>query len=136
MVILDSTKENLLSDFHKFSELYEHLANLHEKTQNLCDEIFKEGVASVKLIDLRLAEVFSLHSIAKVYLSVESDLYHYEISSLLSFWDKAYFQMYLVARDNDLNTSWMYSEVQNYLGQYEIVERMVKSRIQELRELI
>ncbi|ENH96693.1 hypothetical protein J416_09354 [Gracilibacillus halophilus YIM-C55.5] len=129
-------KEKLLDDFYRFSELYEHLANLHEKTQLLCNEIFKHGVEDVKLVDLRLAEIYSLYNTAKLYLSVNGELSHYEFTSLLSFWHEAYFQIYLVARDNDQNTSWMYGKVENYLGQYELVEQMLKSRIQELKELL
>lgn len=130
------SKEELVLEQYQVGELYEHLANLHEKTQILCDEIFKNGITSVKLADLRLSEIFSLYNTARLYLSIKEDLQHYEFSSLLTFWNDAYFQIYLVARDSDENTSWMYGKVQNYLGQYEIVEQMLNTKIQELKDLL
>ncbi|MFJ8100265.1 hypothetical protein [Lysinibacillus sp. NPDC096212] len=130
------TKEELTSDFYNFGELYEHLHNLYKKTKSLSDEIFNEDVDSIKLVELRLSEIYSLFNTAKLFLSVKGDLNHYEISSLLSFWERAYFQMYLVVRDNDQNTSWMHSEVENYLGQHAIVESMLDSKIKELKNMI
>ncbi|UJW58771.1 hypothetical protein HXZ66_15765 [Bacillus sp. A116_S68] len=132
---MPESKDDILSDFHDFSELYEHLAILHDKTQKLCNEIFDDGIESVKLVDLRLAEIYSLYNSAKVYLSLKTDLHHYKLSTLLSFWNDAYFQIYRVACESDQNTSWMYSKVQNYFEQYDIVERMIKTKIQELKEL-
>ena len=130
------SQDELVARYHDFSELYEHLANFHEKTSRLCNEILEYGSENIKLVDLRLSEIFSLYNTANVYLSVKADLYHYETSSLLSFWNEMYFQTYMVVRDNDQNTSWMHERFQNYSHQYENVEEMLKSRLEELKELI
>lgn len=130
------TKEELSSDLYNVGELYEHFHNLNEKTKNLSNEFFNDGVESIKLIDLRLSEIYSLFNTAKLFLSIKGDLNHYEFSSLLHFWEDAYFQMYLVANDNDKNTSWMQSKVDNYLGQHVIVESMLKSHLKELKEML
>lgn len=134
---MSSSKEELIADLHEISELYEHLANLNMKTDNLFIEIINDGVESVKLIELRISEIFSLYNSVKVYLSVKSDLSHYEITSLLSFWNEAYLQIYVVAHDdiNNKNISWLQDRFENYSSQYEIVENMLKSKIKELKEL-
>jgi hypothetical protein len=130
------SKEELTSDYWAFCELYEHLANLHGKTKILGDEIINNGIESIKLVDLRLSEIYSLYNTANLYLSIKGDLHHYEITSLLSFWNETYIGMYLVAREDLQNTSYMSDKFQNYLAQYDIVEHMLKSKIQELKKLL
>lgn len=128
------TKKEFESNLYDFMELYEHFHNLYEKTKLLSDEIFNDGVHSVELIELRLSEIYCLFNTARLFMSIKGHLAHYEISSLLSFWEQAYLQMYLVAHDNDKNTSWMHSEISNFSKQYEIVEKMLTSHIKELKK--
>lgn len=130
------SKDELTADFYNTCELYEHLVTLYTKTKALCDEIFDSGIENIKLIDLRLSEIHSLYNTVNLYLSIKPEMQHYEFSSLLRFWKEVYFQTYLVACENDTNTSWMHSEVENYLEQHNIVERMLSDKIQELRETI
>lgn len=129
-------KNFLLDKFHAASELLVYLHELHEKTRILSDEIFKEGVKSVKLVELRLSEIYSLLNTAKLFLSLKEELCHYEISSLLNFCESTYSELYAIARDDDHNTSWLYSEFRNFTGQYKIVDEMLSSRIEELKEMI
>lgn len=133
---MNFSKEELESDYYNIGELYGHFFELNKKTKLLYEELSKYDVDEIKMIDLRFSEIFSLYNTAKLFLSIKGDYHHYEFSSLLNFWNEAYYEMYLVARDNDKNTSWMTSRVENYLSQYEIVEKILKSKLDELKKLL
>lgn len=132
---MKTSKDDLLKTLHTTSEFYGYLHNLHEKTQILSEEIFSKDVQNVKLVELRLSEIYSLLNTAKLFLSLKEDLYHYEITSLLSFCDSTYYQLYVIARDDDQNTSRLDGEFQNFSGQYDIVKRMLENQIDELKTM-
>lgn len=133
--MIHEDKEKFEIHLNNICELSIHFDNLYTRTKNLCDEIFN-GVNNVKLIELRLAEIYSLFNTTKLFLSINSHLTHYEFTSLLSFWEEAYFQMCSVASIKDQNMSWMNERVDNFYGQYEIVNKMLSNQIKDLKETL
>ena len=126
----------LETDLYNILELHNHFHDLYTKTNFLGNDILSNGITNISLIELRLSEIFSLFNNAKLFISINGRHHHYEFSSLLSFWEQTYAQMYLVARHQDRSTSRLHGEFDNFIGQYEIVENMLETQIKEFKNML
>ncbi|OZS79478.1 hypothetical protein CF394_00810 [Tetzosporium hominis] len=127
-------KDILLDEFYESSELYEHLATLHQYTIKLCREIISVGIESIELKELRIAELFTIYNSAKLFLSIKGDLTHYEFTSLLSFWKNLYTELVSLAEENDQNTTHLDSLIDEFDGQFKIVKDMLLPHIESKRK--
>lgn len=113
-------------DKYKISELLGYCIEIFEKTNILYNKTVSNPKNPSPIVCVHLSEIFTLSEKAKLYVALNEELEHYEITSLFSFFDRAYFQLKKVIEDRDQNTSWLNSEFDNYRGQHEIVVRMLK----------
>lgn len=120
-------------DKHKVGTLLTYFTDLFDKTKVLYDATSDKPESPSSLAGLYLSEIFTVKENARLYLAINVDLDHYEFSSLFSFFDQAYFEMKRVIERRDQNTSWMYSEYENYKGQHEIVIRMLRDFLEPLQ---
>ncbi len=116
-----------MQDTFKINELYNLIADLFEKTNILHESLISNTDKQNLMYYVQLSEIFTISENIKLYLSINEELNHYELSSLIQFWGETYFQMKLVIKDNDSNTSWLSSRFNNYKGQNEIVLHMLKT---------
>lgn len=111
------------------SEMSNLEAELFNKTKYLYSDLMDAEDKRVPIVDFRLSEIHTLKRSLQLYLSLNEEFNHYEITSLLSFWEKAFIEIKDVVANNDRNTSWLYSSYESYKNQHEIVEEMLSSKI-------
>ncbi|MEK5419418.1 hypothetical protein [Paenibacillus sp. FSL L8-0708] len=114
-------------DKHKVGTLLSYLTEIFDKTKTLHNATSKNPENPSPLIALKLSEIFTLKENAKLFIAINEELDHYEYTSLFNFFDQAYFEMKQVIEKRDRNTSWMYSEFENYKDQHDIVVQMIQS---------
>ncbi|MDQ0340236.1 hypothetical protein J2S00_003041 [Caldalkalibacillus uzonensis] len=119
-------------DKYKLSEFLNDCTRLFEKTNSLYQATVSNPENPSPIVSVYLSEIYTLSEKAKLYLAMNEELAHYEITSLFNFFDKVYFQLKEVIEKRDSNTSWLYSEFENYQDQHVIVERMLKDQIKQL----
>lgn len=106
-----------------------YLTDLFNKTDRLVDDTNENPEKWSPLVVLQLAEIFTIRENAKLYVLLNEELEHYQVTSLFSFFDQVYFEIKQVIEKTDTNTSWMCSEFDNYKEQHEIVIRMINSAL-------
>lgn len=126
---------NTINDELYFTgELINLETDLFEKTKFLYNDLIENSDKNINLVQFRLSEIFTLKQTLDLYLKIKFELQSYEITSLLSFWDDTFHEMKEVVADNDSNTSWMYSRFDNFKGQHEIVDSMLRTHYNSLKE--
>lgn len=119
-------------DKYRLSEFLDNCTELFQKTNTLYRKTISNPGNPSPIVSVYLSEIYTLSEKAKLFLTLNEELTHYEITSLLSFFDRVYFELKKVIETRDRNTSWLYSEFENYKKQHEIVERMLRDQIQQL----
>lgn len=114
-------------DKFKLGVLQGYLVELFDKTNILYNTTSEDPEKQSMIVTVHLAEIFTLRRTADLFLTMNEDLEHYEITSLFSFFDRVYFELKKVIEKKDTNTSWLYSEFENYKDQHEIVIQMLQS---------
>lgn len=104
-------------------------AELFNKTKHLYNNLMEAEDKILPIVDFRLSEIHTLKRSLQLYLSLNEEFSHYEITSLLSFWENAFVELKDVVANNDRNTSWLYSSFESYKNQHEIVASMLSSKI-------
>lgn len=119
-------------DKYEIGELRNLENDLFFKTSLLFDGLNTDDTTSIDLPEFRLSEIFSLKTSLDLFLKVKPDYQHYELTSLLTYWDNAFHEIKSVIKDNDDNVSWMNSEFNNYKDQHEIVDTMLLRIYEEM----
>ncbi|NUU52627.1 hypothetical protein HP548_00690 [Paenibacillus taichungensis] len=113
-------------DKYKVASLLGYVTDLFDKTNRLVNTTFEKPENPSPLVATSLSEIFALCEKAKLYVDLNEEIAHYEISSLFTFFDRAYFQLKEVIEKKDRNTSWLHSTFESYKSQHEIVVQMLK----------
>lgn len=116
-----------------FGEIINLENEMYAQTKLLIEQVLTKNVAEIPIIEFRLSEIFSLKCTLDLYLRINYDYQHYELSSLLTFWEKTFHELKEVIAEDDSNTSWLHSQFENYSGQHEIVDKMVRAKFTESR---
>lgn len=126
---VDKQQETL----HVTSEIYSLLTELHQKTVKLYQDINESQLKPTPGVILGLSEVFSLYSTSKMFLSIHYNYSHYEITSLISYFEKTYDEMECIAKDSDsIDHSQLISEFENFSDQFnDFIKPMFEQRISE-----
>ncbi|ASA96853.1 MULTISPECIES: hypothetical protein [Anoxybacillus] len=119
-------------DKYRLIEFLNNCTELFHKTNSLYQKTVNDPKNPSPIVSVYLSEIYTLSEKAKLFLAMNEELAHYEITSLFNFWNDVYFELKEVIEQRDRNTSWLYSEFENYKRQHEIVERMLKDQIQQL----
>lgn len=101
---------------------------LFNKTKSLVQELMKYSTSEISMIDFRCAEIFSLKNKLELFISIRYEFTHYEVTSLVTYWDSLFHEIKEVVESDDSNTSWLSSRFDNYQHQHEIVDEMFRSR--------
>ncbi|EGP4927259.1 hypothetical protein VD173_001731 [Enterococcus faecium] len=115
-------------------ELINLETDLYIKTENLFKLLSSVSVRKIKLIELHLSEIYSLRNKLDLFIILKPDLQHYELTSLISFWDKTFYEMKKLTEDDDSNTSWMHSRFKNYESQHKTVDQMFRNYYDSLKD--
>lgn len=119
-------------DKYKIGEFLNGCIELFQKTNALYRTTISNPETPSPIVSVYLSEIYTLSEKLKLFLTLNEELTHYEITSLLSFFDRVYSELKEVIETRDRNTSWLYSEFENYKKQHDIVERMLRDQIQQL----
>ncbi|EPZ37776.1 hypothetical protein C289_2064 [Anoxybacillus ayderensis] len=119
-------------DKYRLIELLDNCTELFHKTSALYQKTVNDPKNPSPIVSVSLSEIYTLSEKVKLFLAMNEELAHYEITSLFDFWNDVYFELKEVIEQRDRNTSWLYSKFENYKGQHEIVERMLRDQIQQL----
>lgn len=115
-------------------ELINLETDLYIKTENLFKLLSSVSVRKIKLIELHLSEIYSLRNKLDLFIILKPDLQHYELTSLISFWDKTFYEMKKITEDDDSNTIWMHSRFKNYESQHKTVDQMFRNYYDSLKD--
>lgn len=103
-------------------------SELFSKTKMLVEELIKNKISEIPMIDFRCAEIFSLKSSLELFISIRYEFAHYEVTSLTTYWDSLFQEIKNIVESDGANTSWLTTRLENYQSQHEIVDEMFKSR--------
>lgn len=113
--------------FQKSGVLIELETELFERTKIVYSYLTELEYSKRFLYELELSKIYSLYVALKTYMLVNEDISHYEISSLLTYWNEMFIEMESVVSDAEgKNTSWLFGRYEKYLYQHEVVDRMVR----------
>ncbi|MCS8593108.1 hypothetical protein [Enterococcus faecium] len=124
----------MIEEKYFVGELINLETDLYIKTENLFKLLSSVSVRKIKLIELHLSEIYSLRNKLDLFIILKPDLQHYELTSLISFWDKTFYEMKKLTEDDDSNTSWMHSRFKNYESQHKIVDQMFRNYYDSLKD--
>ncbi|EGO2586806.1 hypothetical protein IHC39_002748 [Enterococcus faecalis] len=101
--------------------------DLYLKTKLLYKEMTTTDISDIPIIDFRLSEIYSLRDKLDLFLKIKFELQHYELTSLISFWDRTFQEMKEIVENGDSNKSYLVGEFENYQDEHEIVDEMLKN---------
>lgn len=105
------------------TDLTKNASRLHSETINNTEKQTPE-------VSIGINELYSQYTALKLFLSIYREYEHYEISSLISFFEKYYHELKETFINNDRNTSWLISVYDNFNTQSEIVVKMLDSAME------
>ncbi|MDN5624885.1 hypothetical protein RO490_07530 [Lactococcus petauri] len=106
--------------------------DFYANTENLVEQLMEFGTSEIPMLEFRCSEIFTLRHKLDLFMTIKSDFYHYEIASLISFWDSLFIQIKEIVTENGRNTSWLSSKFENFKGQHEIVDLMVREQLKSM----
>lgn len=109
------------------AELRLLVVDLREKTSGLHSVLVNNTEKQTLEVSISLNELHNQYTALKLFLSIYREYGHYEITSLISFFEKYYHELKSTYIHNDRNTSWLVSEYNNFDEQAEIVVKMLTS---------
>ncbi|CYU26206.1 TPA: hypothetical protein U1B14_002048 [Streptococcus suis] len=112
-------------DNEVLAELKILVIDLKNATSKLHSELINNTEKQTAEVSIGINELYSQYTALKLFLSIYREYGHYEITSLISFFERYYHELKSTFIHNDRNTSWLVSEHNNFDKQAEIVIRML-----------
>lgn len=99
---------------------------LFKRTASLYDELTIVDNKFLPMVDIRLAEMFTLKNTLYTLVFTHSELYSStDFIDLLKTWNNIYKQMKSVVVNNDSNTSWMANAFHRYSVQHQLIQEFL-----------
>lgn len=116
----------MYEDKYLFGELINIEMDFYQATDILVSELLSYGVRDMQMLELRCSEILTLRHKLDLFLILQNELGHYQITSLISFWDSLFHEIKTLSEEKSRNTSWLSSQFNNFKDQHNIVIKMLK----------